>query len=558
LAIIFLIAGIAAVSPFFLHRDANKKENWGLRIIWTHDLPTHLVVMEEFDQLLRAGIVYPRWLPNINKGYGNLTLNFYPPGFYYLTSLVDVATHDWTVTLYLISALALAASGLAMYFLCRQFFGRAASMIASLFYMLLPYHLIDLYWRGAMPEFIGFVLIPLVVYFAFKVGGGSRPRHYVGLGLVYGLHLFMHFPVSYLLTYALALYAVLWAVKERDYRITLRIAAGMALGLMLAAIYWLPAALESNLVQEFVSDIFPYEGTLLTLIGGSNTFDFIVNHTFIAQTVALLVAIAIVLAYYFKKTSQLEKGSSHVVRTQIWLWVILGVTTTFMNTILAKHIARLIPKIQATVPAWRWLAIASVFTALLVAAAADHLLSRDNLFPRMVWIYRSALILAIIANIWISVRAVHSSLSNGTMVPIAMFLQSGFTPKGSYMPDQLPESAEAILRYGSGSVSVVRWGPLEREVQVTTNQPSLIRLRSYYFPGWKARIDGQDAELVSDSTGVQNIMVPEGHHTVEVFYTDTPPRTAGMLLSVAAFIAACALVAAERAGSARALKRYAG
>ena len=154
-----LIAGTAFSAPFFLHKSKTL-EGKVLRTPNTHDMAQHLAVMEQFDTVLKTGVLYPRWLPDVNNGYGLPWTNFYPPGFYYLTSLINSALNNSMNTLFVVSVLGLAASGLALYGLSRQMYGRLASAVAAVVYVAAPYHILDLYWRGAMPEFAGFVLLP--------------------------------------------------------------------------------------------------------------------------------------------------------------------------------------------------------------------------------------------------------------------------------------------------------------------------------------------------------------------------------------------------------------
>src|SRR5581483_5464656 len=108
---------------------------------------------------------------------------------YYATTLVNAVFNDWPTTLFVLMTLMMAGAGLALYAVSRLFFSRVASAAAAALYVLLPYHLIDLYWRGALPEIFGFVFMPLVFYFAYKAGSRGARRHIAGLGLMYGLHL---------------------------------------------------------------------------------------------------------------------------------------------------------------------------------------------------------------------------------------------------------------------------------------------------------------------------------------------------------------------------------
>jgi len=67
-----------------------------------------------------------------------------------------------------------------------------------------------------MPEFAGFILAPLIIYFAFKLGAEGRgPSITRALACSHGLFLMTHIPVALLMTYALGFYALVWAAREK-------------------------------------------------------------------------------------------------------------------------------------------------------------------------------------------------------------------------------------------------------------------------------------------------------------------------------------------------------
>jgi hypothetical protein len=71
------------------------------------------------------------------------------------------------------------------------------------------------------------------------------------------------------------------------------------------------------------------------------------------------------------------------------------------------------------------------------------------------------------------------------------------------------------------------------EVQYTAAAPSVATIPQYYFPGWRAWVDGVSSLVgPSPGNGLLQIKVPAGEHTVEVEYHDTPVRSAGNVLSL--------------------------
>lgn len=529
-----LVAGTVLAAPFYFSHKVPTPEGPVSQAINTHDMAQHLAVMAQFDKVLRSGTLYPRWLPDVNKGYGLAWTNFYPPGFYYLTSLVNLAVMDWMTTLFVVSALGLAASGLTFYMLARQFYGRLASVVSALLYMVAPYHILDLYWRGAMPEFAGFILVPLIMYFAFKVGTEGQLRHYAGLGLFHGLFLMTHIPVAFLMTYALAFYALVWAARERNWRIAFRMSAGISIALILSAIYWLPSFLELKYAAEPFSTIFPYHSSYITLLQDTDRFRAAVNASFSVQTAALLAALAI-LRWVRPKSSEPAAGGG-VAReksgSQTVLWIVMALATAFMCTSFSIYVSRLIPKIDIASFAWRWLVLVGLFVSLVVGAAIDRLQAARDLNPIWLWAGRTGISAVILLNIWITVYAViGGALANQTFNPPAEYLESGFVPRGSSDVHNLPDTPQVVIQPQTGSFEISRWDPGYREIHVSVSEPSQMRLRTYYFRGWVARMDGQQTPIVSDPDGAQLIEIPAGIHEVRVSFDTTGPRAVGTMLS---------------------------
>lgn len=547
-----LIAGTVMASPFFVHRGPGGASVW---MVSTHDMVQHLAVMKDFDRVLKSGTLYPRWLPDINNGYGIPWMNFYPPGFYYVASIVNAALNDWVRTLFAISALGFAASGLAFYWLARTFYGCTASVVAALFYMVLPYHVINLYWQGAMPQFLGFIFLPLTLLFAFRVGAQGRARDYAGLGLFYGAYLMTHAPVSFLMSYTLAFYGLLWAARERDWKIAFRIATGMVLGLSLGAIYWLPAAIETKDIQEHFSAIFPYHNSYITLLPLEG-FGKLLNHSFALQAVIIIAAILTIRA--LSRASGASQPSSQngepdsASLGQTRLWIVLAAMTTFMSTSFSIYISKLLPKIQVATFAWRWLAISSLFTALLVGAALDRLRKRSNVTPLRRWAYGGGIAALIVWNVLFTVQGViRGALSNAPFSTPSDYVEAGFTPINSTVPQSLPETPRVVIQPEGGASEIIRWEPYHRLIAVRLDLPSEVRIKTYNFPGWTSRVDDQKVPVSSDKDGVQVVSVPAGRHKIESSFLNTPPRTAGTLLSALGLLAVVGLAVLDRLRDAR-------
>lgn len=551
--IISIFTSVAAVAPFYFSRSEKAPDGHTIRhLIATHDLWIHLHMMDQFDKGLRSGVLYPRWAAEINHGYGILSFLYYPPGIFYLSSATHAVVNDWHVSLFIITLLALFGSGLALYKLARTFYGPLASSIAALFYMFLPMHMLDLYWRGGLPQFIGYVFPPLTIYFAFKLVRKGALRYYAAFAFCYGVHILTHFPIALMFSYALVFLAVVWAWKERNWRIAARFGLSMALGQVLSAIYWLPAAIEAKYAYEYTTSLFPYHLSYITLVpvaGAGPAYDFgqTLNYIFAFHALTLIVTI-LVLRKLSPKSEATDLSSREWSPRSIWMT--MAIATTFMTTSYSVYISKLLPKIEVAVPSWRWFALAGMFTCLLIAAAIDKLQQNNAYSSRVIWACRAAIGAVILTSLVLSIqKSVIRPLANETYYPAATaydVVESSWTPKAATYPQELPDTPLAMSDPPGAAIEISKWKPQQREIFVKADQTTLIRLKTYNFRGWTARLDGQIVPMLSDKDGIQQVEVPPGAHTINATFESTAVHSAAAALSGIGLLAILAMAFAGR------------
>lgn len=137
-----------------------------LGTMWSHSSPQNCTWAAQFADQFRAGIVYPRALPDSFDHLGGPTFYFYPPLAFWVDALLSAVTFDFFSTSYrlsLSSLLLLWASGLSMQaWLEAHGTSARAALFGALAYMAGPYHLVDHYYRGAYAEFAAYAVLPLV------------------------------------------------------------------------------------------------------------------------------------------------------------------------------------------------------------------------------------------------------------------------------------------------------------------------------------------------------------------------------------------------------------
>jgi uncharacterized membrane protein YfhO len=82
----------------------------------------------------------------------------------------------------------------------------------------------------------------------------------------------------------------------------------------------------------------------------------------------------------------------------------------------------------------------------------------------------------------------------------------------------------------AGKVEWVSKNTNSFELNVTATQPDILVISQIDYPGWKARVDGQPAEIVRANYALPAVLVPQGEHRVS-FSFEPLSFWIGLLLS---------------------------
>ena len=104
-------------------------------------------------------------LPDLAGNYGYATRQFYPVLAHTTTAYtMKIFNLDVMTTFKIVHTLILFLSGVAMYFLAKRYLKKDyLAFTSALIYMLLPYHLTDIYVRDALAECFLFIFLPLIL-----------------------------------------------------------------------------------------------------------------------------------------------------------------------------------------------------------------------------------------------------------------------------------------------------------------------------------------------------------------------------------------------------------
>src|SRR3990170_5560404 len=193
-----------------------------------------------------------RWVSDMGYGFGYPLFNFYPPLPYLFGEIFRLFAAAFTTTARLTFALSFFVSGVGMFLLAKEFFGRLGGVVAAIFYIWAPYHAVDVYVRGAMNEAWALVFFPLILWTSYKLISCAKKEvlkwslslaiSYTGLLLSHNLMFLIFTPV-----FAGWILIHLWQKNAWGALPRIFISSIWALGL--SAFFTLPAIFENNLTQ---------------------------------------------------------------------------------------------------------------------------------------------------------------------------------------------------------------------------------------------------------------------------------------------------------------------
>jgi hypothetical protein len=541
----------AAVLPFhFLARAPAGTGPWHLRMPATHDIAMHFDYMRSFARGLASGRLYPRWEEEANKGFGAPSTGFHPPGLYYLTSLVYVLVGDWGWTFLVTDLLLMLLSGLALYAYVRRRFSRTASAVAMTAYLVLPYHLIDLYERGALAECLTFVWMPLVWLCVEGLieaeSRGERVRHAAGLAAAYGAMLWSHPPTAFQFSVATALFAVGLALSRRRTRSLVILAGALVLGVGLSAAYLYPAVVEQGFVRN---DLFRSRWAYADNYVGSSRpleappeFWTLIQETWIFDGLALCAVAAPLLL------RSVRRALPDSLARRALLWAAVGACVWVLMTRLAAPLEPLIPGLAMSSFPWRMLSVATLVLSLLLGAAveASRSLALQAGGRGAAAAFTGAVAIVGVAGVLFSAWLVVAPDARALV-----FAPRPDRPRANkfwVLPRWAPEDVRTLPVWdraslqGGGSLNIERWDPESRVLVEESPAAGRLTVRTFDFPGWTASLDGGPLPIERGSLGDIELSLPPGHHRVVLEFLATGPRRLGDVVSLASLVVLVSLV----------------
>jgi hypothetical protein len=528
------LCALYAITPLLSHSEF---------IAGGWDLSLQLYHAFQVSAGIKEGIIYPRWLPLSNGGYGSPITIFYSPLYFILTGIVNLFVPSLIVSLKVTTFFGFLLSGISMYIFLRNFCSRMGSLAGGIAYQLLPYHIFDFYLRETLSEIFAFFWLPLILHFAYKGATKDRISHWIGMALAYAGLVLTHIASAYIFSFVIAAYILLLAIPRGSFKVFLKSILASLFGLSLSAVYFIPMFVERKFVHiEWLKDG-PWEYTRNFLYMKKNSLDpFYIRLEEIAILYLILVVVLLMLNYYKKIRSGNFPGQH-----QFLFFVSVFVFSIFISTTLSMPVWKYTPGLATTLFPWRWLMISTLASAALVGISFNTLSLADIKKDRTTRISGAVILALIIVNLYLS----SSYLS--VKEPMQKSDRERIFSEGADLIEYRPlwltdrekdfsleqEKSPIVFKEGHGTAEIVSWKSQSRMIKAIATSTSTLRISTFYYPGWTAFINGRTIPIdIEKDSGAMLLSLPSGENTVLLEFRDTPLRRTARWVSILSLVAA--------------------
>ena len=562
-----------------------------------HDGQHSVSYLVEFDQAIRDGLIWPIWGPDYAVGFGYPVWLVYAPLAYFVAEFFHLLGFGLTVAVKLTWAFGFLLGAAGMYRLARRWWGPAAGLIAALAYTYAPYHLVQIYVRGALAEFLALAWFPWVFLAFVELWDDPRPRRAAWAALALGALLLTHSQAPVMYVPLLVGFVLFKALTSRplagSHKVWARLrpllwsGVALALGGLLGSIFMGPLLLERRFIAElswlhdtyyygrhfvFPSQFFSaFWGFGYSVEGSADGMSFQLG---LMQVLGAAVGALAV----FSRSSRGGRNLPH--RLDALFLVLLSAVTIFAMTPAAKTIWDALPLVNLMQFPWRLLALTTVTLALLVGAGASWLgdgakdanpgpeekTESESIRSISPYVYAVALVIMLASFSYTQPELVPIRPQDESPLNLVEFEAKhpdmrGMTKWSERLPVEadspLPAQylageplARAAIVAGQGSVLEQESLSASAFARIRAEGPVRLRFYTHYFPGWRATVDGQPVEIQPDPpNGLIGIDLPEGEHQVHLRFGATPVRSASAALSVVGLAIVVALWLANRGRS---------
>ncbi|KKR32888.1 MAG: hypothetical protein UT63_C0029G0013 [Candidatus Gottesmanbacteria bacterium GW2011_GWC2_39_8] len=537
-------------------------------ILGSADNLAHLFRLVNLDRSISEGNLFPRWAGLAGHGLGAPVFNFIYLLPYYLTELIHLLGFGFLLSSEIFMAITIIFSSFFMYLFLKEYLGEWASLVGSIVYAYIPYHLLSIYLYGDWGEILSFVVLPMLFWAVTKLSREPK-RLWIFLTIVsYAAFILTH--NLFVLISSVVLITFIPFMGYKNKKSLLFICYSLISAILVTAWFWLPALFESRYINYvklaaeeagkrnfFFQSVAPIvrNSLDLLLLKQPGYYSFAIG---IPNLVIAIVSLLYCFIVKFSPRGFTPRGQGEVTMKQcnhrimifslFWFFFSL-----FLTRASSAFLWNNIPGMNMVAYPYRFLFINTFMGAILSGIFIDYLLKS----PRSLKLKTFAFCLLIFAFIWQGFIYTRPKIDYFNF-PTSYFQteQTGilapWTFKSMAYTEFLPPTADTDLLTkldqtgevlpkveiieGRGNIKVEKNITEQLAFNITSEEGTKVRVNTFYFPGWIGKIDQSPVLPGLEEDGRMSLNIPKGIHKVEVFFGGTPIRSTAKILSIVSLI----------------------
>lgn len=505
-----------------------------------YDLPHHYQCAMTFVESIQNGDWYPSWSLNRNFGFGGMESRLYPPISHYSLALAYLIFRNWHFASWFTFTFYTFIGGLGVYLWAKEYLPSKQAVFAGAIYILLPYHLNQLYNTFFYAEYVGSCVLPFSFLFLSRVCRRGKSLDVIGLMISYSVLVLTHLPLTVIGSICLAVYGLTLLKRELLISQIAKLSISVIGALAASSFFWTKVLLERNLMAKtsiyedpwldyrlhfLLTPIQTFEGELRERIFETATF-----YYDLMLLAAVVLAISCTIPFFF-----LEKRSRFSMKG---LWLLFGISV-FLILPFSKFVWDAIPFLQEVQFPWRWVAVVCIFASILAASRINFLIDwfRDKKLRPFALIICGFILGVITFSLSQIVRqAPHIEVEITEKMMEKNAQDIGFTFWWTVWTRKAAFDNKEKVTAPNRDIQIQNWTATNREFTISEGNAEEIRIATLYHPNWKAEVNKIPVEIKPDENGAILIPISSENTSVNLVFQEPLQIRLGREISGAVWI----------------------
>lgn len=522
----------------------------------SHDGEGHVIRMVEFHEAIMDNQIPVRLAKHINNGLGYPFFNFNYPLIYYMGEAIHLSGASYVASFKILLFLSVFLGGVGMYFFLKKHLDGYGAMTGAIFYILVPYRFLNMYVRGNIAETTALALFPFF-FLSIDLLFTSHKKRYAVFSIVFALLILSHNITAMLSLIFGTCYFLfrLAGTKQKVVMIKHTIFA-LFFSLLLTAFFWIPVVLESHLTRlsELMSDykeFFPSLQEIVYSPWGFGGYKMGESPGKMSPQIGLLQQAVILLSLGLLLLKKITKKKWVTVDFFLIFFLCLFFTSVFLMLPVSQFLWDSVVPLQLVQLPWRFLG----YTSFGAAVAAGYVITR---LPQKTY---KVIGIVVFSLILLYTNRNHIAVNQYVAFTIPFSNDTPYGPSTTSRDEHMPVWAPRVYtdpeQHGEvfppevGNSHRMIWKSNVHVFAVQATQAAQFRDNTSFYPGWSAKINGKDTDIIYTKDGYGRLLInlPKGIHTVEFFFKETPSRFLADMISIVSFIVLLAWLIRNRISS---------